>query len=101
MPRVLILDEATSQMDGDTDRLIQATLRESFVRCTVLAIAHRIHTVLDYDKILVMSDGSVLEYGSVTQLLSNPASMFSSMAQSAGVVPSRDSDRKKISKTKL
>ncbi|XP_042142943.1 ATP-binding cassette sub-family C member 3, partial [Ixodes scapularis] len=101
MPRVLILDEATSQMDGDTDRLIQATLRESFVRCTVLAIAHRIHTVLDYDKILVMSDGSVLEYGSVTQLLSNPATMFRSMAQSAGVVPSLDSEQKKISRTKL
>ncbi|CAN8006681.1 unnamed protein product [Ixodes pacificus] len=50
MPQVLILDEATSQMDGDTDRLIQATLRENFMRCTVLAIAHRIHTVLDYDK---------------------------------------------------
>ncbi|KAG0410064.1 hypothetical protein HPB47_012818 [Ixodes persulcatus] len=87
MPQVLILDEATSQMDGDTDRLIQATLRENFMCCTVLAIAHRIHTVLDYDKILVMSDGSILEYGSVTQLLSNPASMFSSMAQTAGVVP--------------
>ncbi|KAM7294629.1 ATP-binding cassette sub-family C member 2-like [Ixodes scapularis] len=94
MPQVLILDEATSQMDGDTDRLIQATLRENFMHCTVLAIAHRIHTVLDYDKILVMSDGSVLEYGSVTQLLSNPASMFSSLAQSAGVVPNHSEANK-------
>ncbi|KAM7294647.1 ATP-binding cassette sub-family C member 3 [Ixodes scapularis] len=101
MPQVLILDEATSQMDGDTDRLIQATLRESFVRCTVLAIAHRIHTVLDYDKILVMGDGSVLEYGSVTQLLSNPASMFSSMAQSAGVVPSLDDKKNSLSRSKF
>ncbi|KAM7294807.1 hypothetical protein ISCGN_024312 [Ixodes scapularis] len=50
MPKVLLLDEATSQMDGDTDRLIQTTLRESFAGCTLLAIAHRIHTVLDYDK---------------------------------------------------
>ncbi|CAN8026122.1 unnamed protein product, partial [Ixodes persulcatus] len=101
MPQVLILDEATSQMDGDTDRLIQATLRESFMRCTVLAIAHRIHTVLDYDKILVMGDGTVLEYGSVTELLSNPASMFSSMAQSAGVVSSLDTKKNSLSRSKF
>nr|XP_037272742.1 uncharacterized protein LOC119164622 [Rhipicephalus microplus] len=49
-PKILVLDEATSQMDGDTDRLIQATLRESFAASTVLTVAHRIHTVLDYDK---------------------------------------------------
>ncbi|KAH7976176.1 hypothetical protein HPB52_009486 [Rhipicephalus sanguineus] len=48
--KVLLLDEATSQMDGDTDRLIQATLREAFVNSTLIAIAHRIHTVLDYDR---------------------------------------------------
>ncbi|KAG0414969.1 hypothetical protein HPB47_007850 [Ixodes persulcatus] len=50
-PKVLLLDEATSQMDGDTDRLIQATLRKSFAGCTLLAIAHRINTVQDYDKV--------------------------------------------------
>lgn len=49
-PRVLVMDEATSQMDGDTDRLIQGVLRENFAGSTVLTIAHRIHTVLDYDK---------------------------------------------------
>ncbi|KAM7294639.1 hypothetical protein ISCGN_024145 [Ixodes scapularis] len=75
-PKVLLLDEATSQMDGDTDRLIQATLRESFAGCTLLAIAHRINTVLDYDKILVMGDGRVLEYGPVDKLLGNTNSLF-------------------------
>ncbi|CAN8004740.1 unnamed protein product, partial [Ixodes pacificus] len=49
-PRLLLLDEATSQMDGDTDRLVQATLRSAFAHCTLITIAHRIHTVLDYDK---------------------------------------------------
>ncbi|KAH9359762.1 hypothetical protein HPB48_006185 [Haemaphysalis longicornis] len=48
--KVLLLDEATSQMDEDTDLLIQMALREAFAQCTVLAVAHRVHTVLDYDR---------------------------------------------------
>ncbi|KAL3194798.1 hypothetical protein MRX96_045924 [Rhipicephalus microplus] len=86
-PKILVLDEATSQMDGDTDRLIQATLRDAFAECTVIAIAHRIHTVLDYDKILVMSEGTVLEYGPVKTLLSDTTSAFYAMARNAGALP--------------
>ncbi|KAG0409887.1 hypothetical protein HPB47_012995 [Ixodes persulcatus] len=82
-PRLLLLDEATSQMDGDTDRLIQVTLRTAFAHCTLITIAHRIHTVLDYDKILVMGDGRVLEFGPVADLLANPDSVFRNMAQGA------------------
>lgn len=80
-PRLLVLDEATSQMDGDTDQLIQATLREAFAHCTQLTIAHRLHTILDYDKVLVMADGRVLEFGTVQELLSRPTSVFKQMAQ--------------------
>ncbi|KAM7295390.1 ATP-binding cassette sub-family C member 2 [Ixodes scapularis] len=87
-PRVLVLDEATSKMDGDTDRLIQGALRTAFRRCTVLTIAHRINTVLDYDKILVMGEGRVLEFGPVSELLANPHSVFRSLAQDAGVLRS-------------
>ncbi|KAM7300501.1 ATP-binding cassette sub-family C member 2 [Ixodes scapularis] len=80
-PRLLVLDEATSQMDGDTDQLIQATLREAFATCTQLTIAHRLHTIIDYDKILVMGDGRILEFGTVQELLSNPSSVFKQMAK--------------------
>ncbi|XP_077497103.1 multidrug resistance-associated protein 1-like isoform X2 [Amblyomma americanum] len=84
-PRILVLDEATSQMDGDTDNLIQATLRESFAHSTVLTVAHRIHTVLDYDRILVMSAGKILEEGRVQDLLHDTSSAFFMMAKSASL----------------
>lgn len=89
-PRVLLLDEATSHMDGDTDKLIQATLRKSFARCTVLTIAHRLHTVLDYDKILVMAGGKVVEFGPTRELSSNPRSIFYAMLQRAGLAQKND-----------
>ncbi|KAH9365400.1 hypothetical protein HPB48_022722 [Haemaphysalis longicornis] len=83
--RVLLLDEATSRMDGDTDRLIQCTLKECFASCTVLTIAHRLNTVLDCDRILVMSAGRVVEFGTVAELAANPDSAFRAMAQAAGI----------------
>ncbi|XP_049519230.1 ATP-binding cassette sub-family C member 3-like [Dermacentor silvarum] len=86
--KILLLDEATSQMDGDTDKLIQRTLREAFKKCTVLAIAHRIHTVLDYDRILVLEDGRVKEYGTPAALFSDCNSAFSKMATDAGITTS-------------
>ncbi|XP_075556557.1 ATP-binding cassette sub-family C member 3-like [Dermacentor variabilis] len=86
-PRVLLMDEATSHMDSDTDRIVQATLRQSFAYCTVLTIAHRLETILDYDKILVMSKGRVVEYGSTQQLASNRNSAFHTMLRQAGLLP--------------
>ncbi|KAL1420371.1 hypothetical protein MTO96_024204 [Rhipicephalus appendiculatus] len=83
--KVLLLDEVTSQMDGDTDQLIQVALRDAFAQCTLFTIAHRIHTVLDYDRILVLEDGKVKEFDSVPRLLSDESSTFFNMASEAGV----------------
>ncbi|GFS03753.1 multidrug resistance-associated protein 1 [Elysia marginata] len=84
--RVLVLDEATAAVDLETDELIQRTIRTQFSGCTVLAIAHRLNTILDYDKILVMDKGRVAEFGSPEELLAHTGSIFYSMAKDAGLV---------------
>ncbi|XP_075556945.1 putative multidrug resistance-associated protein lethal(2)03659 [Dermacentor variabilis] len=82
------MDEATSHMDGDTDRLVQSTLQRSFRHCTVLTIAHKLETVLNYDKILVMEDGRVVEYGPTQLLASCQQSAFHGMLRHAGLARS-------------
>jgi ABC-type multidrug transport system fused ATPase/permease subunit len=72
--RILILDEATSSVDSTTDQEVQQTIRREFVNkgVTVITVAHRLDTVLGYDKIAVLGDGEVLEYGAPNNLLLNP-----------------------------
>ncbi|XP_077535964.1 ATP-binding cassette sub-family C member 2-like [Haemaphysalis longicornis] len=84
-PRVLLLDEATSHMDGDTDKLIQSTVRQCFSNCTVLTIAHRLNTILDNDKVLVLESGRVLEFGPTQELALNTQSNFHAMLRAAGL----------------
>jgi ABC-type multidrug transport system fused ATPase/permease subunit len=56
-PKILLLDEATSSIDEATDRLIQKVLREEFASTTMITIAHRLNTIMDSDKILVIEEG--------------------------------------------
>ncbi len=83
--KILILDEATAAVDLETDQLIQATLREEFADCTVLTIAHRLNTILDSNRIAVLSDGQLVEMDEPTKLLDDPKSHFKAMANDAGI----------------
>ncbi|CAL5029968.1 unnamed protein product [Urochloa decumbens] len=82
--KILVLDEATAAVDVRTDALIQKTIREEFKSCTMLIIAHRLNTVIDCDRLLILSAGQVLEFDSPENLLSNEESAFSKMVQSTG-----------------
>ncbi|GMF19703.1 unnamed protein product [Phytophthora fragariaefolia] len=81
--KIVVLDEATANVDTATDSLIQATIRKTFADKTVLIIAHRINTILDCDKIAVMDAGQVVEFASPAQLLAQPESVFASLAKRA------------------
>ncbi|KAF9956927.1 hypothetical protein BGZ72_002340 [Mortierella alpina] len=82
--KVVVLDEATASVDMATDALIQKAIRVDFATSTVMTVAHRINTIIDYDRILVMNKGQLAEYDSAYNLLSNPDSIFSSMVAETG-----------------
>ncbi|KAJ3173332.1 hypothetical protein HDU87_007706 [Geranomyces variabilis] len=81
--RILVLDEATAGMDGETDVLIQRTLREKFKGVTVLAIAHRLDTIADYDRVLVLEAGKVREFDDPRALILRTDSAFRAMRSAA------------------
>ncbi|CAG2181628.1 unnamed protein product, partial [Oppiella nova] len=83
--KVLILDEATAAVDLETDSLIQTTIRKAFSECTVLTIAHRLHTILDSNRVLVLDEGRIAEFDSPENLLANENSVFYSLAKDAGI----------------
>uniref|UniRef100_A0A8D1AM35 Multidrug resistance-associated protein 1 n=1 Tax=Sus scrofa TaxID=9823 RepID=A0A8D1AM35_PIG len=83
--KILVLDEATAAVDLETDDLIQSTIRTQFHDCTVLTIAHRLNTIMDYTRVIVLDKGEIREHGSPSELLQQRG-LFYGMAKDAGLV---------------
>ncbi|OXA51509.1 Multidrug resistance-associated protein 4 [Folsomia candida] len=83
--KILILDEATASVDNETDVLIQNTIREKFEKhCTIIAVAHRLHTVIDSDRIMVLEAGEIKEFDEPYKLLQNTSGAFFHFVQETG-----------------
>ena len=80
--RIIIMDEATANVDHKTDQLIQRTVRTKFKHCTVITIAHRLNTIIDYDRVLVLENGRVVEFDKPAKLLQNAGGQFSRLYNS-------------------
>ncbi|XP_075985083.1 ATP-binding cassette sub-family C member 4-like [Anticarsia gemmatalis] len=79
--RILVLDEATANVDPKTDEFIQRTIRSRFADCTVLTVAHRLNTIMDSDRVMVMDSGRLVEFDHPHKLLDNPEGYFSKMVK--------------------
>uniref|UniRef100_A0A673IE20 ATP-binding cassette, sub-family C (CFTR/MRP), member 3 n=1 Tax=Sinocyclocheilus rhinocerous TaxID=307959 RepID=A0A673IE20_9TELE len=82
--RILVLDEATAAVDLETDDLIQSTIRTQFEDCTVFTIAHRLNTIMDYTRVLVLDKGQIAEFDTPTNLMAQKG-IFYGMAKDAGL----------------
>uniref|UniRef100_A0A8C9W4M8 ATP-binding cassette, sub-family C (CFTR/MRP), member 3 n=1 Tax=Scleropages formosus TaxID=113540 RepID=A0A8C9W4M8_SCLFO len=82
--RILILDEATAAIDLETDDLIQSTIRTQFEDCTVFTIAHRLNTIMDYTRVLVLDKGRIAEFDTPANLIAQKG-IFYGMAKDAGL----------------
>jgi ATP-binding cassette subfamily C (CFTR/MRP) protein 2 len=100
--RLVLLDEATAAVDASTDALVQNTIRTEFEQATCLVIAHRLNTVIDSDKVLVLGEGQVLEYDKPDVLLANPDSTFAKLVAetgSANAAKLTDAAKRKVTST--
>ncbi|GJN69161.1 hypothetical protein PLICBS_003208 [Purpureocillium lilacinum] len=82
--KILIMDEATSSVDSDTDTVMQRVLREEFAGRTMIAIAHKLQTILDFDRVLLLDKGQIVETGNPQELLANDTSAFRALYESLG-----------------
>lgn len=83
-PKILILDEATSAVDMKTGALIQRSIRTEFRDATLIVIAHRLSTIADFDRVLVLSEGRVVEWGTVKEVMESEAGVFKGMVEESG-----------------
>ncbi|KFA76189.1 hypothetical protein S40288_07267 [Stachybotrys chartarum IBT 40288] len=83
-PKIMVLDEATSAVDMATDTLIQRSIREQFTDSTLIVIAHRLSTIADFDRILVLSEGTVAEFGTPKELWEKEGGLFRDMCEHSG-----------------
>lgn len=83
-PKIMVLDEATSAVDMETDALIQRSIREEFTDATLIVIAHRLSTIADFDRILVLGDGKVVEFDEPRVLMGRKDGVFRDMVETSG-----------------
>ncbi|KAG1687443.1 Canalicular multispecific organic anion transporter 1 [Nymphon striatum] len=86
--KILILDEATAAVDVETDKIIQETIRNEFKECTILTIAHRLNTIMDSSRVMVLEHGEIAEFDSPSRLLMNKDTIFYRLAKDANLVAS-------------
>jgi ATP-binding cassette subfamily C (CFTR/MRP) protein 4 len=83
--KILVMDEATSNIDQENDTLVQTAIKQEFRDCTVLTIAHRLSTVIELDKLMIMQDGRLVEFGTPRELLDRGSSgCLSAMIDATG-----------------
>jgi ABC-type multidrug transport system fused ATPase/permease subunit len=87
-PVILVMDEATASVDTESDTLIQKAIKEQFQNSTVLSVAHRLNTIAEYDRVLVLDDGVIVEFDSPKTLLEQKG-IFYSLVQATGDVNAR------------
>lgn len=84
--KILVCDEATANVDHETDELIRKTIKDKFHHCTILTVAHRLNTIIDMDRVMVMEAGQVVEFDEPYNLLRNTNGLFLSMVRETGTM---------------
>ena len=89
-PKILVMDEATASIDQESDTQIQTTLRTLFADSTILSIAHRVGSILDFDKIMVLDDGRLIEFDTPQTLLDDSTTAFSQLVRASTTTSSQN-----------
>jgi len=91
------MDEATGSIDVETDNMLQRTIRDRFRDRTILTIAHRLNTIIDSDRVIVLQAGRVAEFDTPEALLSDKNSLFFALAKEAGLTQAGSSSELPVS----